>query len=165
MQKSPIGGQRGVMSRDVPPDASSLGSILAKRCMCTHGRILRYTRYGLWTRQITVSGQRRPERNSPYKWLYCHEGATQWLSIWVCLLSIPRVLNSSLPSKYFTCFTTFHLCGKSFLQSQRARALVTDHWSKWLGLGVFTTVIQPMSGWKSKSHPKPLKTETTLDQY
>ena len=26
-------------------------------------------------------------------------------------------------------FTTFLLCGNSFLQSQRAQALVTDHWS------------------------------------
>ena len=28
-----------------------------------------------------------------------------------------------------TCFTAFCLCGNSFLQSQRARALVTDHWT------------------------------------
>ena len=27
------------------------------------------------------------------------------------------------PSKHFACFTTFHLCGNSFLQSWRARAL------------------------------------------
>ena len=32
------------------------------------------------------------------------------------------------PKKYFTCFTTFCLCGNSFLQTQRARALVTHHW-------------------------------------
>ena len=31
------------------PDASLIGSILAKRCVHTHGRILRNTKYGLWT--------------------------------------------------------------------------------------------------------------------
>ena len=39
-------------------------------------------------------------------------------------------LYSFIPfNKYFTYFSTFHLCGNSFLQSWRARALVTDHWS------------------------------------
>ena len=32
-------------------------------------------------------------------------------------------------NKYFTYFTTVRLCGNSFLYSQRARALATDHWS------------------------------------
>ena len=32
------------------------------------------------------------------------------------------------PRKHFTCFTTFCLCGNSFLQTRRARALVTHHW-------------------------------------
>ena len=82
------------------------------------------------------------------------------LSDFPCV-SIPHVLYSSPLSKYFTCFTTFHLCGNSFLQSQRARALVTDHWSKSLGSGAFTAAIQPTSGWKSKSSPKPLQTEAT----
>ena len=36
-----LGGQRGVMSRDILPKClfSRIESILAKRCMCTHGRI------------------------------------------------------------------------------------------------------------------------------
>ena len=34
-----------------------------------------------------------------------------------------HVLYSLPPNKLFTCFTAFHLCGNSFLQSQRARAL------------------------------------------
>ena len=42
-----LGGQREVMPRDVPyPYAFSVKSILAKRCVCTHGRILRCTKYG-----------------------------------------------------------------------------------------------------------------------
>jgi len=28
-------------------DAFSVGSVLAKRCVCTHGRIRRYIKYGL----------------------------------------------------------------------------------------------------------------------
>ena len=38
----------------------------------------------------------------------------------------PRVCPHALyppPAAHFTSFTTLHLCGKSFLQSQRARAL------------------------------------------
>ena len=53
----PILGQRGVMPRDVPyPYAFLVRSIFAKRYVCTHGRILSYTKYGLWTRQIKVIG-------------------------------------------------------------------------------------------------------------
>ena len=43
-QKRLPGSQREVMPRDVlHPYASSVKSILAKRCVCTQGRILRYT--------------------------------------------------------------------------------------------------------------------------
>ena len=39
-------------------------------------------------------------------------------------------LYSFIPlNKYFTYFSTFHLCGNFFLQSWRARARVADHWS------------------------------------
>ena len=60
--------------------------------------------------------------------LNCHEDATQGLSLWVCLCVYPRIPYSFLLIKHFTCFTTFHLRGSSFLQSRRARALVSDHW-------------------------------------
>ena len=48
-----------------------------------------------------------------------HEGMTLSLSHPVCLST--RTLFP--PNEHFTCFTTFCLCGNSFLQSQRARAL------------------------------------------
>ena len=41
------------------------------------------------------------------------------------------------PNKHFPSFTTFHFCGDSFWQSQKARGLVTSLWS---------------SGWVSCSH-------------
>ena len=50
MQKRPPGRQRRFMSRMFYPQAFSVGFILAKRCVHTHGRFLRYTKYGLWTR-------------------------------------------------------------------------------------------------------------------
>ena len=45
-------------------------------------------------------------------------------------LSLPRCVSTLLPpSKYLIYFTTFCLCGNSFLQSQKTQGLVTDHWS------------------------------------
>ena len=58
-------------------------------------------------------------------------------------------------NKYFTCFTTFHLCGNSFLQSWGARALVTDHWST----GSHHHNLVSISGWEWKPHFKLLQAE------
>ena len=49
------------------PQASSLEAILAKRCVQTRGRTLRYTNYGLRTRQSKMTGQKKPGKNAPYK--------------------------------------------------------------------------------------------------
>ena len=62
------------------PQAFAVESILVKRFVHTCGRILSYTKYWLWTRQIKMIGQRKPEGmphkgNSNY-----HESVTQWLS-------------------------------------------------------------------------------------
>ena len=64
------------------------------------------------------------KRNSNY-----HEGTTQGVSLRISPCAYPQMLYSFPLNKYFTCFTTFCLCGYSFLQNWRARALVTDHWS------------------------------------
>ena len=52
----------------------------------------------------------------------CHACATQHLSL---SLSLPSVYPHGLYSFFLinSCFTTFHLCRNSFLQSQRPRAL------------------------------------------
>ena len=49
------------------PQSFAVESIFTKMCMCTQERSLRYTKYGLCTRQIKMIGQRKPERNAPYK--------------------------------------------------------------------------------------------------
>ena len=46
------------------PHTFGVESILSKRCMHRHGRILRYTKYGLWARQIKMTDQRKTERNA-----------------------------------------------------------------------------------------------------
>ena len=40
-------GTPGMISFLANPDAFAVGSILAKRCVRTHGRLLRYIKYGL----------------------------------------------------------------------------------------------------------------------
>ena len=42
-------------------------SIFAKSRVSTHERILRCTKYGLWTRQMKMIGQRKLGRNAPWK--------------------------------------------------------------------------------------------------
>ena len=72
--------------------------------MHAYTRILRYTKYGLQTRQIIMIGQRKPEKNAPYEWfkLPCgHSSGSLPLSLPKCL-SICTVLffliNTSLAS-------------------------------------------------------------------
>ena len=71
------------------------------------------------------------------------DSTTMSLSPSVCLATYTVPLFP--PNKHFTCFITFCLCGNSFLQSQRARTLVTDHCSSswdlvlsppWLSLNI-----------------------------
>ena len=42
------------------PPEPHMKSTLAKRCVCTHGTILKYTKYEQWTRKIKMIGQRKP---------------------------------------------------------------------------------------------------------
>ena len=73
------------------PDAFLVKSILAKRCVRTHGRILRYTKYGLCTRQIRRIGQRKPEK-MPHKIIQTTPRAQLSDSLSVCLCAYPHVL-------------------------------------------------------------------------
>ena len=102
------------------PYASSVEFILAKRCVCTHGRILRYTKYGLWTRQVKVIGQRNPEETPHKSNSNYHEGATlseptcvpvHYMYVFFLLINPLLVLLISI------------FVGIFFLQSQQTRAL------------------------------------------
>ena len=79
----------------------------------------RRPRYGLWTRQTKMTGQRKVRRNVPYKWVKLPRGhVSPSVCESTCVLCVyPRVL-SSLFLLINTCFTTFLPCGNSFLKDQ-----------------------------------------------
>ena len=82
------------------------------RCTCIHGRMWRCTKGRLRTKGNL-------EEMSHISDLNHHEGGTFSESTHV---SIHRYCILLPPDKHFPCFY-FHLCGNSFLQSKRARAL------------------------------------------
>ena len=89
-----------------------------------------------------------------------HEGAALSLRPPVCL-STSKLFP---PNKHWTCFITFRLCGNSFLQSRRARALS-------LATGPVARIQHPhcrsptsVSGRGLKSCFKLLLAEATRDQ-
>ena len=86
-------------------------STLAKRCMCTHRRILRCAKQWLRTRQIKMISQRKARKNAHISNLNCHKGT----ALWACPCGYPHAL-------YFILLIN-RLHGNSLLQSQRARAL------------------------------------------
>ena len=107
-------------------------------------------------------GQRKPRRNAPYKWFKLPRRQDS-LSESACV-SLYTYCTLFPPNKHFTCFTTFCLCGSSFLQSQRARALS-------LATGLVARIqcshclgLTPISGRELKPCFKPLQAEATWDQ-
>ena len=109
------------------------------------------------TRQIKMIGQRKTGRNAPYKWFKLPRGLSsgilplsQPMCLFTCIILFP--LN-----EYLICFTTFCICGNSFLQSWGTRALVTDYWSQQWPSSI--------SGWKSKPRFKVLQAEATRDYW
>ena len=138
------------MLRDIPhPYVFVVGSILAKRCTCTHGRILRYTKYGLCTRQIKMISQWKPRRKLHKSNSDCHEGAAQRLSL------RPLV---SVHTSYCTLF--FLLINTSvasllsvfveilFRKAKGPGPFVTDHWSSGYHLLPSPSWPSPISGWE-----------------
>ena len=86
--------------------------------MCTHGRTLRYTKYGLRAQQSQVIDQGTPRRNSPCKRLVSLRAVCDSESPCV----YPHVLFLS-PNKHFARFTTFCPCKNYFQQIWKTRAL------------------------------------------
>ena len=100
-----------------------------------------------------------PEEMPHISDLNYHKGTTLSLSPPVCLSTC--ILFP--PNKHFTCFTTFHLCGNSFLQSRRARTLS-------LATGLVARIQHShchgptsISGWEPKPCFKSLQAKATWD--
>lgn len=96
---------------------------LGKRRVHPHGRLLRYTKCG--SRQIKMTGQSKLGKKWPIKVIQTDSR--------MCLrdsLSPSKLTHVSIhtycilfpQNKYFTHFTTFCLCGNSFVQNRIARA-------------------------------------------
>lgn len=58
-------------------------------------------------------------------------------------------------NKCCTCFTIFHVCGGSFLQSRRSRALVTNHWLSGWDLVLLLMRPSPICDWEPSPAPRP----------
>ena len=87
-------------------------------------------------------GQRKPRRNVLNKWFKtAMRTRLRGSPSESARVSIHKYCSLFPLNKFFTHFTTFHLCGNSSLQSQRARASITDHWS---------------SGFTANTQPQPL---------
>ena len=98
-------------------------NLLHEQVGSSHGRALRYTKYGLRTRQGKVSCQRKPRRMPHKSWFKLPWNATLSLRLPVCLSShslfLLNTLLVSLRSISMWKFTSTEL---------RGQGLVTDHW-------------------------------------
>ena len=132
--------------------ASLVESVLAQRCQCTHEDPAIYL---MWTvNQANRNDWPKDTRKKcPIKiiqpdlqaLLRAWPSESAWKPIHTYCTLFP--LN-----KYLTGFTTFRLHGKSFLQSLRARALVTVRWSRGWDPGLSWP--RQVSGWEPKSWSK-----------
>ena len=66
-RKTPWKPKKSYVKRCSLPICVSGKSISAERCVHTHGRILRYIKYGLQTRQAKMIGQRKPGKKYSIK--------------------------------------------------------------------------------------------------
>ena len=84
---------------------------------------------GFWNKPNTDSDTANQNDWSKDSWKKCSIKVIQ-AAMWVrfsdsesaCVVC-PTHWTLYPPNKHLTCFTTFHLCGNSFLQNQEARAL------------------------------------------
>ena len=129
---------------DTKPPPGLFGGVLLGWEMCTH------------TREDPETGQRELRSNAPCKWLNYHEGTT---------LSIRTHHTLFPPSKDLTCFTNPGICGNYFLQSWRARALVTGHWFSGSD-SVFSLSWPNLNLWPGTENSwfKPTQAEAIQDQ-
>lgn len=106
------------------PDAF-FGKILAKKRVCTRGRILRYTKYRRWTRQTEMIGQGKLRRNTPWKQCELPRGCDSGPlpSLPVCLSTRPVLFFLLMILRSPFCLEGIPSC------IAKVRALITDRQS------------------------------------
>ena len=130
-RKTPWKPKKSYVKRCSLPIRLSSKSLSAKRSVHTNGRILRYTKYGLQTRQVKMIGQRKPGKKYSIKVIQTaqlHNSTTQGLSA-SAHVSIYTYYTFFPPNRYFTCFPTFQFVEILFCKTKGPKAFVTDHWS------------------------------------
>ena len=161
------------MSRDVLPTDLAVESIVAEMCEQTWEKP---EIYQIWTVNQANQNDWTKETRKNCSIEVIHTTTRVWLSdSGTRPLSLPMCLSTCIvlfpPDKhllhYFPSlwkfFTTFHLCGNSFLQSQRPGPL-----SLTTGLVARTWCScrqdpAPISGWESRPHSKPMQAEALRD--
>ena len=155
-----LGGQRGVMLGY--PQAFVVGSIYAKRCI--HGRILRYTKYGQWVRQIKMIGQRKTGRKVHFKWFklpWGYNSGTCSLILPMCLSThiVPfSSLNTLLSSLLSILEMEILFCKAEGPHLSPTPCLVARLWC------LHCCDLASVSGWKPRPCSKSLKAEATADR-
>ena len=121
------------------PQASSLDSILAKKCTRTLGRTLWQTKHRLRTRQSKMIGRRKPRKKCPVLVIWTSMRAR--LPLWACLYVYPYVLFFLLRKTLLVPLLSVSLWKLIFCKVVWARALLLTtgevariRYSHWHGL-------------------------------
>ena len=104
-----LGGQAEWCWGMLYSNAPAHSVILAKRSVHTHGRLLRYTKCGPWSRQIKMTGQSKLGKTWPVKII--QTDSRMWLRDFLSpskltYVSITTYCTLFPPNKYFTHVTT-----------------------------------------------------------
>ena len=133
-----------MMPRDVRyPYSFSVKSILANRCLLTHRRIPRYTKYGLWPSKSKWLAKGDPEEMPHKSDSNFHDGATQQLSLSLSLpvcLSTPTVLFFLLINTLLA--SVLPVFVKILFYKAKGPWPCHSPLVSWLRSGAFTTVTQ-----------------------
>ena len=112
------------MSRDVPyPYAFLVISTLVNNACIRMGRFWDISNLDCERSKSKWLAKGNPEEMPCQSDSNCHEGVTWHSPSESALVCIHTYYTLFPHNKYLTCFSTFHLCGNSFLQNPRAKAL------------------------------------------
>ena len=130
-------------------------------CAHTQRKILRYTKYGLWTGQLQMTGQRKPRKMPLKRHSDCPESVTQGLSSESAHVSIYTYCTSPPPPAFYLLYCFLPLW-KFFSVKPKGQGPL--HWPlvQWLGFGALP-VWPDLNLWEPKPHFKMLQPEATRD--